>query len=313
LVGASIGISFYPNDATDMDRLVMLADSALYQAKGQGGNRYAFHADAKGGALTIAHLQLEAELRNAVERDELCMYYQPKVELASGRIVGVEALLRWRHNGENLIPPGKFIPIAEETGLIVSIGEWVFRAVCRQLAAWRAAGMVWPVSINLSARQFRDPKLLQCLAAIQEETGVETGLLELEISENTVMDNPKHSAEVLRALHEHGLSLSIDDFGAGYSSLAYLKRFPMNALKIDQSLVSQIATDANDAAIVRVIITLAHNLGLKVIAEGVETVEQQEFLLRQGCDIVQGFYYGRPAPPEEFFHRFAGGQQLRLQ
>jgi len=305
-VGASIGISFYPNDAIDMDRLVMLADSALYEAKKQGGNRFQFHADAKGGALTIARLQLETELRRAVERDELCVYYQPKMELASGRVAGVEALLRWRRNGEDLIPPGMFIAIAEETGLIVSIGEWVFRAVCRQLAAWRAAGTVWPVSVNLSARQFRDPELLQRLIAIQEETGVEAELLDMEITESAVMDNPEQSAEVLQALHDRGVSLSIDDFGTGYSSLAYLKRFPVNALKIDQSFVRDIASDANDAAIVRVVIELAHNLGLKVIAEGVETLEQQEFLQRQGCDMVQGFYYGRPVLPEELFCRFAG-------
>ncbi|WP_221047458.1 putative bifunctional diguanylate cyclase/phosphodiesterase [Methylogaea oryzae] len=299
-VSGSIGVAVYPSDATDMDRLIMLADSALYHAKDGGGNRFEFYSELS-NAVTLERLALEMDLRYALDRGELMVYYQPKVDLRSGDMVGSEALLRWRHPVHGLVAPDQFIPIAEETGLIVAIGEWVLRTVCRQIRRWCDQGRRFSVAINLSARQFRERELAAVISAALADEGLAPELLELEITESIVMHNAEQAAVILSGLKEQGLSVSIDDFGTGYSSLNYLKRFPVDALKIDRSFVRDIATDNDDARIVAAVVALAHSLGLRVIAEGVETAEQGEFLLSEGCDQAQGYFYGRPVPAEELF------------
>ncbi len=252
-VSGSIGVAVYPSDATDMDRLIMLADSALYHAKDGGGNRFEFYSELS-NAVTLERLALEMDLRYALDRGELMVYYQPKVDLRSGDMVGSEALLRWRHPVHGLVAPDQFIPIAEETGLIVAIGEWVLRTVCRQIRRWCDQGRRFSVAINLSARQFRERELAAVISAALADEGLAPELLELEITESIVMHNAEQAAVILSGLKEQGLSVSIDDFGTGYSSLNYLKRFPVDALKIDRSFVRDIATDNDDARIVAAVV-----------------------------------------------------------
>jgi diguanylate cyclase (GGDEF)-like protein/PAS domain S-box-containing protein len=295
----SIGISLYPDDSTDMDVLIKNADIAMYQAKDSGRNTYQFHT---GDLNTRAaeRLELELGLRRALERGELLLHYQPQYELASGRLVGLEALLRWQHPKLGLIPPGRFIPIAEDSGLIVPIGEGVLHEACRQSLAWQAAGLpAVPIAINLSAVQFRKAGLETLLRDVLTATRLPPHLLELELTESIVMNQAEETVAILGRLHELGVQLSIDDFGTGYSSLAYLKRFPVQKLKVDQSFVRDVVHDANDAAIVRGIVSLAHGLGLRVIAEGVETRGQLDFLRGLGCEEAQGYWFSRPLPPAE--------------
>jgi EAL domain-containing protein (putative c-di-GMP-specific phosphodiesterase class I) len=238
-------------------------------------------------------------LRRALERDELLLHYQPKVAVGSGAITGVEALLRWRHPERGLVPPAEFIPVLEETGLIVQTSEWVLDAVCRQLVQWKRAGVeLVPVAVNLSAREFLAPDLASTISRILGLHGIDPSLLELEITESSLMVNPHEAARSLEYLKGLGVGLSIDDFGTGYSSLSYLKRFPLDALKVDRSFVRDITSDANDAAITLAVISMAHSLGLKVIAEGVETAAQLAFLAQHGCDQVQGYLLARPMNAE---------------
>ena len=302
-VGASIGISLYPDDSQSVIELIQHADTTVYQAKSQGRNTYRFYTE----TLTRAayeRLDLESRLRRALERGEFLLHYQPLVAVEDGRMVGVEALVRWQPPGETLAPPMRFIPLAEETGLIVALGEWVLRTACAQAQAWRDAG--WPpllLAVNLSARQFQQPGLIEQVRAALTDTGLPAASLELEITESALMQG-QEAAATLTALKELGVRLAIDDFGTGYSSLAYLKRFPLDKLKIDQSFVRDIPHDSGDMEIAGAIIALARTLRLEVLAEGVETTAQLTFLREQGCDTCQGYLLSRPVPAAEFIRLF---------
>ena len=297
-ITASQGISIYPDDHGEVDDLLKMADAAMYQAKQAGRNQFQYYSEMP-QSLTVEQLSLETWLRFAVERGELVVHYQPKFELASGRCYTAEALVRWNHPTQGLIPPGRFIPIAEETGLIGPIGEWVLRSVCLQIPKWQNQGLDLTVAVNLSARQFREKNLLERIDAIIDESGVDRARLEFEITESAVMNNPKQTAEILRGMKQRGLALSIDDFGTGYSSLSYLKIFPVDILKIDQSFVRDIGTAGGETRIVRAIVALAHSLDLQVVAEGVETQAHVDFLKKLHCDMAQGNFYSRPLPAEE--------------
>jgi diguanylate cyclase (GGDEF)-like protein/PAS domain S-box-containing protein len=289
----SIGISLYPDDSTDLEKLIKSADIAMYQAKESGRHTYQFFTGDM-NQRAAERLSVEIGLRRALEQGEMLLHYQPQIDLASGRIIGLEALLRWHHPEQGLIPPGQFIPIAEDSGLIVPIGEGVLHEACRQSLAWQAAGLpAVPIAVNLSAMQFRKPGLESLLRDILAATGLPPALLELELTESIVMNQAEETVAILGRLHALGVRLSIDDFGTGYSSLAYLKRFPIQKLKVDQSFIRDVAHDSNDAAIVG----LAHSLGLEVIAEGVETRAQRDFLHELGCEQAQGYYFSRPLPP----------------
>ena len=255
----------------------------------------------------LDRLKVETGLRRALEREEFAVHYQPQMDIASGWIIGAEALLCWAPPGERMVYPGDFIPIAEETGLIVPIGEWVLRRACTQKMTWHRAGLFGDVkmAVNLSARQFKQQDMVKMVSRVLDETGCRPEWLELEITESVVMENPEAAAETLHKLSAMGVHLSIDDFGTGYSSLSYLKRFKIDSLKIDRSFVRDITTDADDAAIAKAVIALAHSLKLTVIAEGVETAEQLAFLREQHCDQMQGYYLSRPLPVEDF-ENFAG-------
>jgi len=292
-VTASIGISTYPADAQDMRSLMKFADIAMYRAKEQGRNTFQFYSD-QIDVHSVERLTLESELRGALERNELVLHYQPVVEAKSGSVVGMEALVRWQR-GEELLAPGKFIGIAEESGLIVPIGEWVLETACAQQRKWREQGLP-PVriAVNLSPRQFMHRKLVEDIVGVIGRTGCDTSLLELEITESTVMHNAPRAVAILTELKAMGIRVAIDDFGTGYSSLAYLKRFPIDSLKVDRSFVSDVPSDSANTAITRAIIAMAHSLGLNVIAEGVETLDQLNFLREHGCDELQGYYMSMP-------------------
>lgn len=296
---ASIGVSLYPQDGTDHDLLLRNADAAMYRAKEGGRNTWRFYT-ADMNAHALAQLELAERLRHALERAELLLHYQPLLSLADGTITDVEALLRWRGADGKLIAPAEFIPLAEDTGLIIPIGEWVLRQACAQLVQWqRDGGHHLRVAVNLSARQFRDPNLVQCVRSALEQSGLSPSLLKLEVTESSVMDNAVRAADILSELRALGVSISVDDFGTGYSSLAYLRRFPIDQLKIDRSFVQEVTEHAESAAIVHGIISLARSLRLQTVAEGVETVEQREFLREAGCDKMQGFLFSRPLPPDD--------------
>jgi diguanylate cyclase (GGDEF)-like protein len=293
-VSASVGICIYPGDGTDVDVLLKNADTAMYRAKDRGRNNHQFYVPQMHERVQV-RLVMETQLRGALDRGEFVLHYQPKANLASGKICGFEALLRWQHPGRGLVPPLEFISILEDTGLIVPVGEWVVRTVCEQLGRWHAEGVTLrPVAVNLSARQFHQKDLDAVIRRILQATGVDPGLLELELTESMLMGDPEAAAITLNNLKSYGVRLSIDDFGTGYSSLAYLKRFPLDALKIDRAFVRDVTTDPDDAAIAVAIISLAHNLKLKVIAEGVETEGQLNFIRKHGCDEMQGYYFARP-------------------
>ncbi|WP_332673365.1 EAL domain-containing protein [Aromatoleum sp.] len=299
-VSSSIGVSLCPRDGSDVQTLLMNADTALYRAKARGRNNFQFYA-AEMNANAGERIALGGKLRRAVENAEFVLHFQPQIDVASQRVVGAEALIRWRHPQLGMVPPGKFIPLAEETGIIVPIGEWVLRAACAQSRAWIDRGLP-PVrmAVNLSACQFRQENLPDLVARILEEHGLDPGLLELELTESMLMDDPNSAIDTMHELKAVGLRLSLDDFGTGYSSLNRLKRFPIDALKIDRSFVQDITTDRADAAISCAVISLAHSLGLSVVAEGVERIEQLDFLRGQGCDEMQGFYFSPPLAADAF-------------
>jgi len=299
-VGASIGISLFPDDGASATALVQHADGAVYQAKESGRNTFAFYTP----ALTLAaneKLDMEARLRHALAQGEFLLHYQPQVDINSGRLIGCEALVRWNDPQQGLVSPARFIPMAEETGLIVPLGEWVLRHACYQARAWLDAGLPQlSMAVNLSARQLRQPDIVARVAAILKETGLPADMLKLELTESMIMGQGDEVVALLQALKGLGIRLSIDDFGTGYSSLAYLKRFPIDELKIDQGFVRDIPHDSNDNEIAAAIIGMARGLRLKVVAEGVETEAQRDFLARNGCNTYQGYLFSRPLPAAEF-------------
>jgi diguanylate cyclase (GGDEF)-like protein len=295
----SVGISVFPADGAASQALLKATDLAVHRAKATGRNNYLFYSPAM-NAHTLEKLQLESDLARALERGEFLLHYQPKVATTSGSIIGTEALLRWKHPLRGLIPPMDFIPLAEETGLIVPIGEWVLATACARNKAWQSQGQPQlTVAVNLSARQFADPLLLPKLTQIIHASGLDPSSLELEITESMVMAQGTSAVEVLGKLKSIGVQIAIDDFGTGYSSLAYLKRFPIDTLKVDRSFIRDIPADCGDRNITRAIISLAHSLRLKVVAEGVETAEQLTFLRVECCDAVQGYFLCRPLPEAE--------------
>jgi diguanylate cyclase (GGDEF)-like protein/PAS domain S-box-containing protein len=299
-VTPTIGISVYPDDGEDADTLIRNADSALYHAKDSGRNNYLFFTQ-RMNLAAIERMVLENGMRAALDREEFVLHYQPQIELDTGTLVGFEALIRWQHPERGLLHPARFIPLAEESDLIVAMGDWVTREACRQNAAWQRAGLqALPVSVNLSARQLVNRSLTKTVQTILSETGLAPRYLELELTETMLMDNAGTPVNVIAELADHGVSFAIDDFGTGYSNLGYLRRFPIHRLKLDQSFVRGITSHHGDAAIVRAVLGLASNLHLKVLAEGVETAEQLEFLRAEGCDEIQGYFIGKPLPAEQF-------------
>jgi diguanylate cyclase (GGDEF)-like protein/PAS domain S-box-containing protein len=292
-VTASIGVSVFPEDGADMQALLKNADIAMYRAKETGKNNFQFYS-AQANRHSLERLALETDLRRALERQELQLHYQTKIDSRSGCVTGVEALLRWQHPTRGAIAPAQLIALAEETGLIIAIGDWVIRTACRDAQAWGVAGNPIPVAVNLSARQFGRNGLADAVGAVLRDSGLAAVQLELEITESAVMDNAERAALVLDQLHAMGVRVSLDDFGTGYSSLGYLKRFPVDSVKIDRSFIADVALDQDDAAITRAVIAMAHSLRLKVIAEGVETAAQVKFLQAHDCDEMQGFRFGEP-------------------
>ncbi len=296
--GFSAGISVSPGDGRNPATLLKNANAALKRAKASGRNRYQFYAPEM-NARDQELLVLETDLRRAVERNEFVLHYQPQIHLLSGRIAGFEALLRWQHPARGLVSPADFVPMLEESGLIVQVGEWALRRACAEYRMLRVQGQARvPVSVNVSARQFGDHRLVDELKHILREEKMPPEDLELEITESTIMHDAQTAGEILNALDALGVRLAIDDFGTGYSSLAYLKRFPLDALKIDRVFVQDLPWEDNDSAIVEASISLGHKLGLEIVAEGVEKTEQMQFLRRHGCDMIQGNYFAPPMPPE---------------
>ena len=298
-VTLSIGISVFPADGCDAQSLLKAADVAMYRAKDTGRDNYLFYSAAM-NVHTVEQLELESDLRHALERNEFLLHYQPKVEIATGLITGIEALLRWNHPRRGLISPMEFIPLAEETGLIASISEWVLATACARTKTWQDQGFPkLDVAVNLSARQFADPMLLPKLTDIIRRSGLDPSSLELEITESLVMTHGESAVDVLQKLKSIGVRIAIDDFGTGYSSLAYLKRFPIDTIKVDRSFIRDIPSDSGDKQITRAIIAMAHSLKLRVVAEGVETVDQLRFLRSERCNTAQGYFLHRPLPEAE--------------
>jgi diguanylate cyclase (GGDEF)-like protein len=300
IIGASIGISICPSDGNDADTLLKNADAAMFHAKEVGKSGFRFYSQSM-NELSLKKLALENDLHKALNKEEFRVFYQPKVHCRTEAVVGAEALTRWQHPSRGLVLPDEFIQVAEETGLICPIGEWVLRSVCRQLIAWKQAGIpAVPISVNLSTVQFRQQNLLQLISEILRETAVDPAYLQFEITESMIMQNEEEADALLRDLRALGCKISIDDFGTGYSSLSRLKRFSLDALKIDRSFVKDLATSRDDRAITKAIIAMAHSLELKVIAEGVETQEQFQFLRSLDCDEIQGCLFSKPLPEEDF-------------
>jgi diguanylate cyclase (GGDEF)-like protein/PAS domain S-box-containing protein len=300
----SVGITIHPTDGVDVDVLLKNADLAMYQAKAQGRNTWSVFASDM-DTLAREAIILEADLRQALAREQFLLNYQPQINLRTGRISGAEALLRWRRPGSGLVRPADFLPLAEENGLIVPINEWVLIQACTQAKAWQTAGYPFErIAVNLSPVQFRKQDIRQHVIDALEKTGLDPRCLELELTESILMQNPEAAADDLRFLQNLGVTFSIDDFGVGYSSLAYVKNLPVDRLKIDQGFIRNVNEDPNDAAIVRAIINLGHSLDLEVIAEGVETAEQLAFVRNEGCDEVQGYYFSPPVPAEDFVFLF---------
>ena len=292
-IRTSIGISLYPHDDRDTAGLLKAAGVALDRAKVQGGNNYQFYT-AGGTTRALKQLVLESNLRGGLERSEFIVQYQPQVTIPDFHLVGMEALVRWKHPSLGMLPPGEFIPLAEDSGLIIALGDWVMRTACLQNKAWQDKGLApMRLSVNFSARQFQQATFISSVAAILKETNLDPRWLELELTESSIMKEPEQAIEKLHELKLMGIRVAIDDFGTGYSSLNYLKRFPIDTLKIDKSFVSDVCKDPHDTAIVRAIITLGHALDLMVIAEGVETQEQLQYLSSLGCDVVQGFLFSK--------------------
>jgi EAL domain-containing protein (putative c-di-GMP-specific phosphodiesterase class I) len=298
-VTASIGISVYPSDGLQPDVLLKNADTAMYRAKQAGRNTHQFYLPQM-QIRASERLRLETDLRGALDRNEYVLHFQPKVNLATGALCGIEVLLRWQSPERGQVPPGEFIDALEETGLIIPVGEWVISSTCAQIRHWQADGLtVPPIAVNLSARQFRQKQLHEVIGRIVADSHIDPRLLEFELTESILMSDSEYAVETLHLIKALGIQLALDDFGTGYSSLSYLRRFPLDALKIDRSFIRDVTANSDDASIVLAIINLARSLKLKVIAEGVETRDQMVFLTRHGCDEAQGYYIARPMPGED--------------
>lgn len=296
---ASVGMSLFPADGADSEALVRNADIAMYRAKARGGNTYQFFMPEMTDRA-MERMEMENSLHQALEREQFVLYYQPQVDLTSGRIVAMEALIRWQHPEAGMIFPDEFIPLAEETGIIVRMGEWVLAEACRQAKRWDEQGLPPVVqAVNFSARQFQFRRPVERIREVLQQTGLDPARLDLELTESAVMKDPGFAMETLRKLRDMGVSISIDDFGTGQSSLAYLKKFPISKLKIDKTFIHTLLADRKDAAITNAIISMAHELELKAVAEGVETPQQLEYLRGPGCDEVQGYLFSRPVPADE--------------
>ncbi len=299
-VTACIGVSIYPDDGPDAETLIKNADTAMYQAKENGRQSYKFFKPAM-NVRAVERQSIEGSLRRALERQEFAVHYQPKINLMTGEISGAEALVRWTHPTRGLVSPGTFIPVAEDCGLILPIGNWVLREACKQARAWVEAGLpLGTMGVNISAVEFRNENFLEGVFAILKDTGLNPNLLELELTESVLMKRPESTASVLQALRAKGVQVAVDDFGTGYSSLSYLQKFSIDALKIDQSFVRRITTAPDETTIVTAVIGMARSLKLRVVAEGVETLKELEFLQAQQCDEAQGYYFSRPVAPEQF-------------
>ena len=299
-VTTSIGLSIYPDDGLDAETLIKNADTAMYQAKENGRQSYQFFKPAM-NVRAVERQSIEESLRRAVEREEFTLHYQPKISLATGEITGAEALIRWTHPTRGAVSPAQFIPVAEDCGLILPIGKWVLREACRQARAWMDAGLpLRSVAVNISAMEFRQEEFLRGVFAILEETGLHPRCLELELTESVLMKHVDSTESILKALRARGVQVAVDDFGTGYSSLSYLRRFPIDALKIDQSFVRQITSAPDETSIVTAIISMGRSLKLRVVAEGVETQQELAFLQGNHCDEAQGYYFSRPVPAAEF-------------
>jgi len=310
-LSAHLGVSVYPDDGASAESLFRNAESALKQAR-LSGERHATYSPEM-NARMAEKLEMEGQLREALAKQQFVLHFQPKVDLGGGHIAAAEALIRWQHPKRGLVPPGEFIPIAEETGLIVPIGEWVIQAVCAQQAAWRARGVTTlPVAVNLSTLQFREGRVRQCVEQALRDNGLGADAIELELTETLVMQDPIAAERTMKDFRLFGLHLSLDDFGTGYSSLAYLKLFPFNSVKIDRAFITDVTRSAEDAAIAIAIIAMAHSMRMHVIAEGVETPAQLEFLRANGCDQMQGYYFSRPVPAEEYARMLCEGQRLTI-
>ena len=290
---ASLGIGLYPDDGCTAQTLLANAESAMYHAKEQGRNRWSFYSHSLSKAAT-ERLDLEHDLRAALTAQQFELYYQPKVAASDGRITGVEALIRWNRPDHGLIPPDRFIPLAEQLGLIVEMGDWVIEQACRQMAAWASEGMLVSIAVNLSPAQLSHPSLIDRVATLIKAYSIRPGMLHMEVTESMMLNDPEQAIKHLQALRDLGVTLSIDDFGTGYSSMAYLKRLPVNKIKLDRSFIQQIASDPREADLCAGIIALAHKLGLGVVAEGVETQEQQKILTGMECDVFQGYLFSKP-------------------
>jgi diguanylate cyclase (GGDEF)-like protein/PAS domain S-box-containing protein len=311
-VTTSMGVSVYPDDGLDAATLIKNADTAMYQAKENGRHSYQFFKPSM-NARAVERRSIEEGLRRALERHEFALHYQPKINFKTGAITGAEALLRWTHPVRGAISPAQFIPVAEDCGLILPIGNWVLREACGQARAWELAGLPRAtMAVNVSAKEFRNEHFLEGVTAILGETGLDPRLLELELTESVLMERVEFATSVLQGLRNQGVQVALDDFGTGYSSLSYLRKFPVDALKIDQSFVSHIACAGDDAGIVTAVISMARSLKLRVVAEGVETLEQLTFLRAHECDEAQGYYFSRPVPPQEFAQLLDTGIPARL-
>jgi diguanylate cyclase (GGDEF)-like protein/PAS domain S-box-containing protein len=299
VITPTIGIAIFPEDGDNTEVLFRNADTAMYSAKRRGKNHFQLYNNAM-NVSALERLTMENQLRKALERNELLLHYQPQQELDSGRIIGVEALLRWQNEELGNVPPDRFIPMAEDSGLIIPIGEWVLRTACAQIKAWQDTGVpITRMAVNISVRQFMYPGFLQLVSAVLEETGLDAESLELEITESLLMQDTEGAIQILHDLKALGVLLAIDDFGTGYSSLSYLKRFPIDRLKVDQMFIRELLTSPEDAAITRAVISMANNMDLRVIAEGVETAEQLSYLTDENCHEIQGYYLSRPVPAHE--------------
>ena len=299
-VSISIGVSVYPDDGLDAETLIKNADTAMYQAKENGRQSYQFFKPAM-NVRAVERQAIEESLRRALERREFALHYQPRINLKTGEITGAEALIRWTHPIRGMVPPGQFIPIAEDCGLILPIGKWVLGEACRQARAWLDDGLLLgTMAVNISAIEFRDESFLEGVFATLQDAGLDPKSLELELTESVLMKHAESTASLLETLRARGVKMAVDDFGTGYSSLSYLRKFPIDTLKIDQSFVRQITTIPDETTIVTAVISMGRSLKLRVVAEGVETQAQMEFLRAHECDEAQGYYFSRPVPPQQF-------------